>query len=113
MNGMCGIRSKFCFALSGLVGLGGPFARGVAPGWFVVAPSARRGPVGQLRRGSCLCLVVAVLFVCVSNSFASNSPLADAAEKSDRAAIRTLLKQRADVNAPQADGMTALHWAAH
>lgn len=43
---------------------------------------------------------------------ASKSPLADAAEKSDRAAIRTLLKQRADVNAPQADGMTALHWAA-
>ncbi len=44
---------------------------------------------------------------------ASKSPLADAAEKSDRAAIRTLLKQHADVNAPQADGMTALHWAAH
>ncbi len=44
---------------------------------------------------------------------ASKSPLADAAEKSDRATIRTLLKQRADVNAPQADGMTALHWAAY
>ena len=42
-----------------------------------------------------------------------NSPLADAAEKSDRAVIRTLLKQHADVNAPQADGMTALHWAAY
>jgi len=39
--------------------------------------------------------------------------LADAAEKSDHATIRTLLKQRADVNAPQADGMTALHWAAY
>jgi ankyrin repeat protein len=45
--------------------------------------------------------------------FAADSPLADAAEKSDRAAIRSLLKQHADVNAPQADGMTALHWAAH
>src|SRR5437667_6517656 len=43
----------------------------------------------------------------------AESPLADAAEKSDRAAIRTLLKQHADVNAAQADGMTALHWAAH
>ena len=41
------------------------------------------------------------------------SSLADAAEKSDRAAVRTLLKQHADVNAAQADGMTALHWAAH
>ncbi|MCI0542034.1 MAG: ankyrin repeat domain-containing protein [Verrucomicrobiales bacterium] len=39
--------------------------------------------------------------------------LADAAEKSDRATIRTLLHQRGDVNAPQADGMTALHWAAY
>ena len=41
------------------------------------------------------------------------SKLADAAEKSDRATLRTLLKQHADVNAPQADGMTALHWAAY
>src|SRR5438477_7868 len=44
---------------------------------------------------------------------AIESRCADAAEKSDRAAIRTLLKQHADVNAPQADGMTALHWAAY
>src|SRR5688572_2403576 len=43
----------------------------------------------------------------------ARSPLADAAEKQDRATIRTLLKQKADVNAPQADGMTALHWAAY
>jgi uncharacterized protein len=39
--------------------------------------------------------------------------LADAAERSDRSAVRALLKQRADVNAPQADGMTALHWAVY
>ena len=48
-----------------------------------------------------------------ASSIAAESRLADAAEKSDRATIRTLLKQRADVNAPQADGMTALHWAAY
>jgi ankyrin repeat protein len=51
--------------------------------------------------------------ISASTSFAASSLLADAAEKSDRAAIRTLLKQHADVNAAQADGMTALHWAAH
>ena len=45
--------------------------------------------------------------------FAADSRLADATEKSDRAVTRALLKQRADVNAPQADGMTALHWAAY
>jgi uncharacterized protein len=38
--------------------------------------------------------------------------LADAAERMDRAAIRALLQQRVDVNTPQIDGMTALHWAA-
>lgn len=43
----------------------------------------------------------------------SASPLADAAEKKDRVKILALLKQNADVNASQADGMTALHWAAY
>jgi len=38
--------------------------------------------------------------------------LADAAQRSDRDAIRTLIQQKADLNASQADGMTALHWAA-
>lgn len=43
----------------------------------------------------------------------NSSPLADAAETQDRAAILALLKQSADVNASQPDGMTALHWAAY
>lgn len=38
--------------------------------------------------------------------------VADAAERGDREAVRALLKQAADVNAAQGDGMTALHWAA-
>src|SRR4051794_20352 len=40
------------------------------------------------------------------------SPLADAVEKQDRPRIQALLKNHADVNAAQVDGMTALHWAA-
>jgi ankyrin repeat protein len=43
----------------------------------------------------------------------SSALLADAAEKMDRSRIQMLLAQRVDVNTPQADGMTALHWAAH
>ena len=43
----------------------------------------------------------------------ADAPLADAAERSDRAAVRALLDRRADINQPQPDGMTALHWAAH
>jgi ankyrin repeat protein len=43
----------------------------------------------------------------------SDALLADAAEKMDRARIRALLQQRVDVNTPQIDGMTALHWATY
>ena len=39
-------------------------------------------------------------------------PVADAAQRGDLDAVRTLLRQGADVNAAQGDGMTALHWAA-
>ncbi|MEO8100222.1 MAG: ankyrin repeat domain-containing protein [Acidobacteriota bacterium] len=59
-----------------------------------------------------LCLAV----VCSAFSFAatlSTSPLADAAAREDKAGVRALLAQKADVNTPQVDGSTALHWAAH
>jgi len=56
-------------------------------------------------------------FLLAAGSFsaaaAGDAPLADAMEKMDRAAVRALLQRRADVNAPQVDGMTALHWAAY
>src|SRR4029077_792940 len=42
----------------------------------------------------------------------SPSPVADAAMKGDREAVRALLKQGADVSAAKGDGMTALHFAA-
>src|SRR5438552_6606751 len=38
--------------------------------------------------------------------------VADAAQAGDREAVKTLLRQAADVNGAQGDGMTALHWAA-
>ena len=41
-----------------------------------------------------------------------DSPVADAARRGDLEAVRSLLREGADVNAPQGDGMTALHWAA-
>jgi len=42
-----------------------------------------------------------------------NSRLADAAEVGDKAGVQALLQQGVDVNAPQVDGTTALHWAAN
>jgi ankyrin repeat protein len=58
--------------------------------------------------------VIVLSVVCVSAALgaAANSPIADAARRSDRDAVRTLLREGADVNAPLGDGMTALHWAA-
>jgi len=45
-------------------------------------------------------------------SAAVSAPVADAAMEGNTNAVRALLKQAADVNAAQGDGMTALHWAA-
>ena len=59
-------------------------------------------------------LAVALLWLLTTSAFSANtSPLADAAENSDLSALRTLLKTQTDVDAPQPDGMTALHWAVY
>ena len=39
--------------------------------------------------------------------------VADAAQRQDNAAVREFIRQRVPVNTPQADGTTALQWAAH
>jgi ankyrin repeat protein len=44
---------------------------------------------------------------------AAPSEVADAAMRGDLASVRTLIAQRVDVNAPQGDGATALHWAVY
>lgn len=57
-------------------------------------------------------LVWLAILGCIS-THAKNSALADAAEKKDWASVLAQLKAKADPNAPQADGTTALHWAVH
>jgi ankyrin repeat protein len=44
---------------------------------------------------------------------AASSDLANAAEHRDKQALSALIEKRADVNASQPDGTTALNWAAH
>lgn len=43
--------------------------------------------------------------------WAADSNVADAAMRADKAAVRALVQQKADVNAKAPDGSTALHWA--
>src|SRR5215467_6249158 len=64
----------------------------------------------SLRRfvGRC---AIALLSVGVASAAWAASPIADAAQSQNHEAIRALLRQNADVNAPQVDGTTALHWA--
>src|SRR6185436_18811117 len=40
-------------------------------------------------------------------------PLVDAAKTGNRDALRALIQKGADVNAAEADGSTALHWASY
>src|SRR5579864_9335412 len=54
---------------------------------------------------------VAVLLPAAGLLGAPASDLADAAMKGNKEAVRSLLQRKADVNAPQIDGTTALHWA--
>ena len=57
--------------------------------------------------------ICGVAMMLCASALASNSPVADAAMKGDRAAVQQLVSQKADVNAVQADGATALQWAVY
>jgi len=62
-----------------------------------------------------LIAISAVGALCLSALLHAAAPamsLADAAMQGNKDAVRNLLKQGADVNTAQGDGMTALHWAA-
>ena len=48
----------------------------------------------------------------LSGAAVAESPIADAAMRGDAEQVRSLIERGLDVNAPQGDGMTALHWAA-
>jgi ankyrin repeat protein len=56
----------------------------------------------------------ALLWVLIVNIAAgAGSDVADATQRGDRAAVQKLIQQKIDVNAPQVDGATALHWAVY
>ena len=64
------------------------------------------------RNGMWLALPLLLLGAIVTSA-APAPEVADAVRTRNASALQSLLKQRADVNAAQPDGTTALHWAAH
>ena len=58
---------------------------------------------------------IALLLFCAGEVArgAGPSDVANAVMRGDAPALRALLQQKADVNAPQVDGATALHWAVY
>jgi ankyrin len=56
-------------------------------------------------------VVITGLLLAACVTAAPKSDVADAAMRGDGSAVRTLLQRKADVNAPQIDGTSALHWA--
>ena len=54
---------------------------------------------------------IALFGLSVHAASAADLRLVTAVKNSDRAAVSTLLQQKIDVNSPEADGTTALHWS--
>ena len=57
--------------------------------------------------------MVALLGVSSLAAAGGDLRLVNAVKNRDNTTVRSLLKQRVDVNTPDVDGTTALHWAAH
>lgn len=67
----------------------------------------------RLFSGFCLSLAGAIaMSVALAAAAPNDARVAEAAMRADMYAVRALLKEGADVNSAQGDGMTALHWAA-
>ncbi len=58
-------------------------------------------------------MTVLMAGLCSTAVAAGAADAANAAQNRNAEALRSLLRQKADVNAAQPDGSTALHWAAH
>ena len=67
------------------------------------------GPRRHWKKVSCVVLLLGL----AATAAAETSPLIAAARNSDLAAVRALVQKKADVNAAEGDGATALHWASY
>src|SRR5690348_3682244 len=69
-----------------------------------------------MRESACAAAVVAILLassMAAGTAAAPDLRLVLAARAQEKQTVRALVAARVDVNAPQGDGATALHWAVH
>ncbi len=71
------------------------------------------GPIAILRELKMLVQMILTTLLTFLAPAVGDTRLSDAAMNGDRIAVQTLLSSKADVNAAQGDGTTALHWAAY
>ena len=62
---------------------------------------------------ACLSVGVSAAVLAEAGTAGRDVPLIEAVKAADSAAVRALLEQQVDVNTPEVDGTTALHWAAY
>ena len=67
----------------------------------------------RLRASACLRALLVLATALVGMGAGAVPPVVEAVKAGKTEAVRTLLAKRADPNAPETDGTTALHWAAH
>ncbi|MSO46169.1 MAG: ankyrin repeat domain-containing protein [Acidobacteria bacterium] len=91
-----------------------PICRTAASCSWVRPTRALQSSPSRMRIGFCGVAAVCLALPPVAGAAAGADPeIANAVRHSDTEAVRSLLQRRADVNAAQSDGATALHWAAH
>src|SRR5262249_51093138 len=64
-------------------------------------------------RAQCAIAWIVLLWPVVGLAISPDAQLVEAVKNPDTVLLRALLKQGADVNSPQNDGATPLHWAAY
>ena len=65
----------------------------------------------RMRTVRCTALLAVAAIISLGAAGGSGLRVVDAVKQGNAAAVKTLIAQHADVNAAEADGMTALHWA--
>lgn len=102
--------------MAGKAGVAGPPREVQMPGGTRPASTTSVGRVPRTaaatRRGPAALATIVAMLVATGAFANSTPPLIAAVKANNLAAVQTLLKQKAEVNAAEADGTTALHWAA-